>query len=475
MNFRLRRSSAYFVLLAISAIVFGSCRERTLISSALSPANDTVGVEADTLPCVTHTFYNDDVITSLNISGLPEYQAVGAISDSFFGTTVASTFFQISNTTGLLKFDTAVYNNIDSVVLNLPYAGFAFGDSASLSATETFQVFYLDDTLGYNTSYGPSSTKRVDIGNPLSAATTVKLHNLNDSVVDEKGHKHAPALRIKLNYTNTMDKINRALFKQSSATDFINHFHGICVRTADSRKFNTVLPYFSLAGSDDYSKAGILIYYHSLAVPDSAQHLVFAHEQIDCAHFNNITRSYARFPLNQLINSTQANDSIIALQNQPGATIDFKFSGLNSIPKNVVINKAEIQLSLVPGLNSSKFFPHDQIYPLGVGDGTWPSGVTAGAEYTVLDRYPLTSTSAYTILGGEPHSVAYGSTTVTTYKIGIPREVIASIAAGRDSLHYHVRGTQLFTGAYRALFAGGNYSDARYRAKLIVVYSSLKK
>ena len=479
MNFLERRIPAFVIILAISAIVFGGCRENTLIKSSLAPAADTVGVEADTLDCITHTFYNDDVLTSINLSGLPEFQAVGAISDSFFGTTNASTYFQITNSGDLVGFDTAAINHIDSVVLNLPFAGFAFGDSANLSLKETFQVFYLQDTLGYATNYYPSSTKAIDLGNPLSAPATVNLYNLKDSVVDEKGHKHTPALRIRLDKTATWTRIKSAVALGASSTDpasaFVNNFLGVCVRTADARKFNTVLPYFNLSGSDDYSRAGILVFYHSLDAPDSARHFAFSHEQSLCAHFNNITRSYSRFPLNKLMNSTQANDSIVALQNQPGATIDVKISGLNSIPKNVVINKAEIQLSLVPGLNSSKFFPHDQIYPLGVGDGTWPAGVTAGAEYTVQDRYPLGSTTPYNILDGAPHNIGYGSTTVTTYKIGIPREVISSIGAGHDSLHYHVRGTQLYPGAYRAIIAGGNYSDPRYKAKLIVVYSSLKK
>lgn len=476
MNSRFRFNIVVSIL-AISVILLGGCREHTLISSNLSPASDTAGVRADTLRCITHTYYNDNVVTSYNVSGLPEYAAVGSLVDSFAGTMSGSAFFQIANSLGLLAIDTAVH--VDSVVLNMPYSGFSYGDTALTTATQSFQIFYLDDTLGYNTTYFSSSNKSLDIAYPLSDPTTVNLYHLKDSVSDGNGVKHHPAMRIKLRTSTVMNRLYNAIYQGSTASDplaaFIGGFKGICVRPADARQTTKVIPYFTLNGSDDYSKAGVLVYYHTLTYPDSAMHYAFSHEQGDCAHFNNITRSYSRYPINNLIHSSQANDSVIAIQNQPGASIDVVVTGLKSIPKNVVINKAELQLSVLPTLASSIFFPHDQIYPDGVGNGTWPAGTDAGAEYTVLDRYPLASTSAYAVLDGTPHTFTYGTTNVSTYTIGLPREVIASIAAGNDTLHYHVRGTQLLYGAYRTILGGGNYSDPKYRAKLIVVYSSLKK
>lgn len=470
------RSTAIFSILVAAVLFFCGCREHTLISSSLSPANDTAGVHADTLGCITHTFFSDDVITSYNAAGLPEYAAVGSITDSFFGNTNASAFFQVANSQGLLAIDTSAH--IDSVVLQLPYSGFTYGDSGNLSLTQTYQVFYMGDTLGYNTLYGPSATKAVDMAYPLSDPVTVKLHNLADSVYS-KWVNLQPALRIKLKMSTAMSRINNAIYQASAAGDpasaFVNYFNGICVRPADNRVTTKALPYFRLNGSDDYTKAGILVYYHNSTYPDSVQHFSFLHEQAVCAHFNNITRSYSRFPVNNLYQSIQANDSIIAIQNQPGATVDIKIPGITKLPKNVAINKAEIQISLLPSLNNSVFFPHDQVYPAGIGNGAWPGGIDAGAEYTVLDRYPTGVTSVYAVLDGSPHTLTYGSTGITTYTIGLPREVIASAAAGNDTLHYHIRGTQLLYGAYRMIAGGGSYSDPRYRAKLIVVYSSLKK
>ncbi len=478
MNSVFHRLRIIYVMLAFTAIGFAGCREHTLISSALSPAADTVGVHADTLSCITHTFYDDNIYTSVNITGLFEYQGVGALTDSFFGTMTGSTYFQIANTGGILTIDTSVSNHIDSVILNVPYSGFAFGDTNSTNITQSYQAFYLDDTIGYNSVYFPYTNKSVDIANPLSDPIAVNVYHLRDSVT-VAGVKYHPAMRLKLNKAHIMSKLNNAITigagSTIAASAFVDAFKGICVRPADYRLFNKVIPYFILNGSDDYSKAGVLVYYHTTAYPDSVQHLAFSHEQALCGHFNNITKSYSRFPIHKLYTSTQTNDSIIALQNQPGATIDVKIYGLKSIPKDVIINKADLQISLISSLNSANLFAPAQIYPIGIGNGTYPTGTTAGDEYTVLDRYPLTTTSPYGILDGTSHTITYGTTNITTYTVGIPREVISSIAANNDTLHYHIRGTQVLYGAYRMLAAGGNYSDIRYKTKLIVVHSSLKK
>ena len=367
---------------------------------------------------------------------------------------------------------------VDSVFVQLPYAGFTFGDTLDHSLTQTYQAFYLNDSIGFGTQYSPSSDKPVDIATPLSDPVSVNLYHMRDSV-PFNGVNYAPALRLKLNKVNAMTRLNYALAKGaasgSPSAAFIAAFNGICVRVADSRKYGKSLPYFKLNGANDFSKAGIMVYYHDTGRTDSALVMPFMFEQSTCGHFNNITKSYSRFPINNLFHSTQANDDIAALQNQPGASIDIKIGGLlTAIPKGVVINKAEIQLSIISNTNSSTLQAPDQIFPIGVGNGVFPAGTDAGLEYTVEDRKPTSSLSPYNILDGGFHTITYGSTSITTYTIGIPREVIASIAANNDTLHYHIRGTQLLYGAYRMLVAGGNYADKRYKAKLIVVHSSLK-
>ncbi len=477
MNRSLFQFKAVIALAFAFVIVNSGCRENTLISSKLSPANDTARVKADTLyTCVTHTFFDDYIFTSLNLNGLPIYQAVGGLTDSFFGTMSGATYFQINPPSPGFTFDTSYI--IDSVVLVLPYGNFTFGDTSDITAQQAYQVFYMNDSIGYNSTYYPSTQKPIDYANPLSGAVSVNVYHLKDSI-GIGGVNYRPALRIKLNKNSVMARLNNALYEGSmSSADktlaFVNAFNGICVKPADTRVFSKAVPYFRLdpLGTDIMSQAGLVVFHHG-SNSDTAPR-VFSFSQTDCAHYNSIVKSYSRYPANQLFHSVQANDNVIAIQNKPGASIDIKISGLKSIPKGVIINQAQLQISMLGGSSYHNFAAPDQIYPVGIANGTYPAGVAAGAEYSIEDRKPETSLSPYAILDGGQHTITYGTTPITTYTIGMPREVIASIAAGNDTLHLHLHGTQVLYGAYRMLAAGGNYPDKNYKTKLIVVYSSLK-
>ena len=472
MNRIFHRIPGTLYLLLLVTIAGMGCREHTLISSKVSPANDTAGIHADTLGCITHTFFDNDIYTSINIPGLDVYQGIGSITDDYFGTFSGSTFFNVVPQTFIDGIDTGMH--IDSVFLTLPYSGFTYGDTTTMSLTQAYQVFYLADTLGYNTPYYPNSDKPLDV--PLSGAVNVNLYHLKDSI-SVNGRNYSPGLHIKLDAATITAKLHNALKVSYAASNktaaFITAFSGICVRPADTRKFTKAIPYFRLNGTGAYAEAGLMMHFHNYAgVKDSFE---FYHAQGSCTHFNSITKSYSRFPFNNLINSTQTNDTIVGLSNQPGASIDVKVFGLVSkLPKNVVVNKATLQISLVSALNSSTFFVPDQVFPIGIGNGTYPIGIEAGKEYSIEDRKPLGSLSPYSILDGKSHTITYGSTGITTYTIGLPREVIANIAANNDTLHLHIHGTQVYYGAYRMLAAGGNYPDYRYKTKLIVVHSSLK-
>jgi len=470
-NFSRTLLSAAVLLTIVFAL--GACRERTLISSKVSPANDTAGVASMSLGCITHTYFDDNINTSTNISGISSNQAIGNFTDSFFGTITAATYFQLApeNAPGAV-FDAAA--TIDSIILIVPYSGFTDGDTTDVNATQTYQAFYVTDTLGYYSTYFPYSSKPVDVSVPLSAPVTVNVHQLKDSVT-VVNPRNKSGLRIPLKISNFMSKLNPALtaaYQSSTAsTTFVSKFGGICVRPADTRKTSTAIPYFRLDGSTDFDQAGVMIYYHESSADSVVDSMSFSYQPTGCAHFNNVTKSYRGYPISNLIHSTQANDSIIALQNQPGGSIDIKVYGINSIPANVVINKAELQLSVLPVFNPLKYQGPERIYPTGVGNGIYPAGIIAGLEYIVEDQKPITSLTPYNILDGRLHVLPNG---VSTYTIGLPREVIASIAAKNDTLHFKLNGTQDFYGAFHLVAGGGNYSDSTYRAKLIVVYSTLK-
>lgn len=467
------KSLSVLLFIFFSALI--SCKENTIINSKISPASDSIGVYSTSLGCITHTYFDDTSITNLYL-GLPVVQGVGAMEDPYFGTMIGATYFQILPTVPSSTLYTG--KTIDSAVLILPYSGVSYGDTTDQAATQTYQVFYVTDTISSSNSgtlYYSYTTKTIDSANPLSPPYTVNLYHLRDSL-SVKGVNYNPALRIPLSMAVLRSHLDPALAlvtnSSSQTADFLNAFRGVCVKVANNNTTSS-MPYFQLDGNGatPYSGAGIVVYYHTTGGGgDTTERYYF--NPTYCGYFNNIKKSFTSYPVNSLLTSTQSNDSVVALQNQPGPNIDVVIPGLKSLPKGV-INKADLQIALLPDANQDKFAAPTRLTPRGVGNGIYPAGIVAGLTYNVADRFPLYSTTPYIILDGEMHPINHDGTTVNTYTIGIPREIMTSIAASNDTLHLHIIGTQDYFGAFHMIAGGGNHPNPLYRAKLFVVYSKL--
>lgn len=464
-----------------AVIIQSGCRENTLIRSKVLPANDTVGLQTYTLPCITHTYYDPYAITSTDIGGIPIYQGVGVYTDPFFGTMTGATYFNLTTND---YFNVFTGLTVDSAILFLPYGGFTFGDSTNQSLTQTYQAFYLLDTLGDPNvvTYYANSTKPVDFSDPLSDPTTVNLYNLKDSFGYNLVAVNNPAMRMKLRWPalskHLIPALNILATSSNPTQDFLNAFNGICVMPANTKQGTGAIPYFRLDGIGDgglYSQANVLIYYHDPAGwvagdTDLIEEYYFAPSI--CSHFNSITRSYSRYPVNNLLHSSAANDSVIVLQNQPGASLDVVIPGIKSLPVGV-INNAQLQIHLLPAYNADTTLLPERMYPIGIANANYPSGVGAGGQYNLADRYPVTSLTPLAYMDGFYHPLTVNGVSQRAYTINLPREVLNSIAAKNDTIHLHISGTQDYYGAFQMVAGGGTYADSNYRPKLIVVYSKL--
>jgi hypothetical protein len=466
------------VLLAaflVISFVNSGCKENILINSNISPADNALGVFDTSLSCITHTYYDDSAVTGFYVAGFPVIQGVGAVTDPFFGTMTGATHFQVQpfNASILVYKD----KTIDSAVLVLPYSGYTYGDTADQTLTQTYQAFFLNEDLTNNFLYYSSTVKQLDIANPLSNPVTVNLYHLKDSV-SVKGKNYHPGLRIKLNRLALLNRLMPALTLATGSTtpnvSFHSVFKGVCVKVADSRFPSKAYPFFRLDGSngsDDYSGAGIIVYYHDNANPtiDTLSELYYFNGE-NCGFFNSVSKTYGHSPVNSLYTSVQPGDSVVGMQNQPGASIDVVIPGIKSLPSGM-INKAELQITVLPNYKDNKFTPISRIYPRRVSNGSYPAGTTAGAVSEVLDRF--SGRNALSVIDGTLHTFNRNGTNVETYTINIPREVMSSFTAKNDTLHLRLTGTQDYVGAFRLIAAGGNHPNSIFRAKLFVVYSAL--
>lgn len=440
-----------------------SCKEDTILNASLVPVGDTINtvVIPDTLTILSRTFFDDTLVTSLSISGIPIYHALGSLSataDPYSGKTNASFYFQIIPPALNYTFPATP----DSAVLILPYGYFTWGDTSSI-IPQTFNVYEVTDTLTKDTTYYSNTEKAVDKTNLLGSVTISSYATLKDSV-NVAGINRAPHIRIKMSSTfiNKIKDGATAGDHFGAYSDFMKWFKGLYIEPANSGSGNALF-YFRLDGSDDYTRAGVVFYYTEDTAVKTAS---FPFDMSYAAHYNKVKRDYTGTPTGALMASANTSDSVFIVQNEPGAVADLRFPFLKNLPKQP-INKAELvitQLSLA-GDQAAVYFPMERLYPVGVN--------TDGSTYTVLDRYPTSDSEPLIFMDGKRKTVTIGAITVSQYTLNLPREIQRAIVEQRDTLHLRISGASSFPGAYRLIGAGRNASNSSIRVKLNIVYSKI--
>ncbi len=448
------------VLVSGLAISATGCKEDTILKAGIAPASDNIFSNAigDTLTIYATTVFDDSTATGFTPTSGIIYHGVGTSNDAFFGRSNFGIYMQLLPTASNLSLPTTP----DSAVLILPYSGFSWGDTSNKNAIEEFEVYRLTEDISKDTAYYSKQYKNVDWSNPLSESNSINLYNLKDSVM-VNGTNKAPHMRIKLK-TAFMNELLTIAKNANNNSEFVTAMKGIYVVAKDTNN-NTIktIPYISLTGSTDYTRAGIAFYYKENGGV-STNFLNFS--STDCAHFNRITRNYNGYPAYPFITKTtgQLSDSIILLQNEPGAAIDIRIPYLKYLPK-AIINKAQLvitKVSVAGDPDGDKMTEPTRMFPVGI-DKT-------GKAYSILDREPSDDTAPIDFIDGVKRTLTVNGITITQWYINIPREVQKTIINNSDELHLRINGTITYPGAYR-LIAGGKHSA--YKIRLNITYSQV--
>jgi hypothetical protein len=464
----MQRSRSLIILLLGSLVALFAetgCKENTILNANVAPAIDNVNTTTVPLSVRCRTIEFDSMVTSNSYAGIPIYHGLGTVTDPYFGKTNAGIYFQVQPPIDAFRFPDGMHP--DSAVLILPYSGFTWGDT-SLSINQTITAYRVTEDMSKDSVYYSFMTKAVDRSLPLGRAT-INIDHLSDSV-----HSIHPAngdsttvrlahLRIKLeDFAMHLITDKSGQTELASAANFLSYFKGIYLE-ADPRSNGAAIPYFYLDGSTDYTRAGILFYYH-LQGDTTSYTQPFYYSSNTCAHFNHITRTTRGSSAETVLGATGYNNSAVLAQNLPGCEIDVYIDSIQKLAQvgNALINKAELIITRQPTASEDIYSAPYRLYPIGID--------SVGATYTIADGYPITSTAPLAFIDGvyrEPdasHNEAY-------YVINMPREIQAALKAGKQSVHLHITGTTDFPGAYR-LVANGNTASGT-PMKFNVVYSKL--
>jgi hypothetical protein len=459
------KAIAAAVAVLSASLFFSACKENTIIPTNVVPDVDNIRVFADTLDLHTRSVADDTAITSLYVSGVPIYLGAGAITgDLFFGELQERFYFQVRPPQDNYNFDEAKYQ-ADSAILILPYGGFSYGDTSNSAGTQTFTAsrvlssedFYLDTIF-----YAHSADRAVD-PTPMGK-TTVSLRDLVRSKYDSTrvgNTKRSPHVRIRLTEAIMNELIGPTY---TNTTSFISAFRGIQIST---EKTGNTIPYFLMNGSDLYSTAGVLVYYHTInsggGITDTLT-VSYPFDPSKNAFYNKIVRNLDGTPAKAFLNSTAISDNTILITSPPGAAADIRIVNFGHIP-TCVVNRAELVITQISSPMDGIFAPPVRVYPKGVD--------ASGATYTIADRYPLSSTTALAFIDGNLRSANLGGVVVNQYVLNIPREMERAIADKKKELRLRINGTQGYPGAFRLVAGGSTYSRPQYQARLNIVYTKL--
>jgi hypothetical protein len=454
-------------------VMLSSCKENTVFRTDIVPAVDNISVfGTDTLTLLTKSVYEDTLITSAYSSGYPVYAGAGAItSDPFFGKTVSSFYFQVRPPQDNYSFDQTKYQ-IDSAVLILPYSGFSFGDTTASAGYQHFRAYRMTEAISADSTYYASTPAKNIEATPF-ASTTVSLFDIVRSQYDSTlvaGVKRAPHLRMRINDALMNELINNTgTTKYTNTAAFLAYFNGIYIETDNT---GNTIPYFRLDGSDNFTRANILMYYHTInsggAITDTLS-VAYPFDPASTsgaktAFFSRIRRDYTGTAAQAMFNSPASTDNPVILQNLPGAAIEIVIPNIKNLPISIV-NKAELLVTQIASPMDAVFSMPTRIYPKVIDEN--------GRPQVIADRLPLTSAYPLVLIDGVVRNVNMGGLIVNQYVVNFPRELQNAIVNRKKELRLRLNGTQNYLGAYRLVAAGSSYSQPSYKMKLNVVYTKL--
>lgn len=449
-----------------------SCREDTIIKASLTPAIDninTFGIGPDFnngtdnfVVLRTKTVYEDSVITSARQTGFPIYHAIGSVNDPYAGTSVAGVFMQVVPTATNFKFPADQV--LDSVVLAIPYTGFTWGDTTS-GTTQKVNVYTISEGFSKDSTFYNFSNRAVNTA-PVGTASFNTGRAGTGSIVDSVlvgSRKRAPHLRIRLD-ASVNSTVAAAVAADATFAGFTDILKGFYIAPDTAAGFGRSLPYFRLSGSLDYYAAASMIAHTHSTTTGKDSTFLFPYNEAQAAHFNRITRNYYS-PLTEAgkwLRSTAIEDSVVVMQNAPGASVDLVLPNIADLPKNVIINKAEIVFTKISSIDDGIFLGPARLLPIGVN--------STGGRYSIADRYPITDASL-DFIDGTPRSAVRGGNTVTQYRINIPRELQRAMVQGSNNLHLRIGGTVNFPAAYRLVLGGSGMVNTIYKPSMNIIYS----
>jgi hypothetical protein len=385
---------------------------------------------------------------------------VGDIADPVFGRTESRIYCQFTTTSNILPDFSKML--IDSANVELIYSPTrVYGDTTKIF---NMGVYRLAETFPTDNIFSnkrireePTALKKVSFFPQPTTTITDVIKTVNESGTSTTFDtlSLSPRVRVALDksFTNDLSKWDTTRLK-----NFITEFKGLELRAESTTE---AMVNFNFGST---SATGIYIYYRE--VGDTSRKRKTYIFPITISHFANFKHTYSSGTISTYVNNTAKNDRLF-LQGMAGPNVRIEFPNIKNLGK-VVINKAEIEFTVVPDAKSDILKPIDQL-------------LIRNAQQSPIDdllldnNYPISSTTGrsqnrMTTAGGYPRTVVVDGETLTKYYFNVSAHLQGILDGKRGNSLYITPHFKQEKGS-RVVFYGAK--APKYRAKLNVYYTKL--
>ncbi len=419
--------AAFFCL----SVVLSSCNKKRnpVGSSALSPDYLMNSDGVDTFQIRTYTVEEDSIFAMD-----PEFNLLGSYTDEVFGKVNASFYTQLT-----LSGFSPDFGDLNEVTMDSAIMAFEYGGYYGNLTEQLFEVYEISDALSRDSSYLRTSVVNVEAQQLVPTANNEGLITPNPSKAAIVGSDTlSPQLRIPLDTVFARGLLAKAQ-ASTNDTDFLESFKGLHFRVNNSFQGPGEGTILYLATSKPASK--LTVYYTKNGEQGSYDFIVNG-SAID---FNHVETDYSGTRVEDVINDpTLGQTEFYAQAFSTRAKVEFK--SLDSLPKNVIIHSATLELP-VSYYQGSNFYPSSLISVSSeISDD--------GLKYEIL-----------------PGGVSYNSTR-KSYVINLRSYIQKVIQGTLPNSGIYISPKKYNTTAERILFNG---ADTPYKKKprLSIVYTVL--
>ncbi|MCP4551468.1 MAG: DUF4270 domain-containing protein [Bacteroidetes bacterium] len=335
------------VVITLGVYLTSCTKKGQIIGVEIRPTNELELESNDTSSIIAYSILQDSLITTNYTHVL-----IGSYMDAIFGQTNASYYTQLRLQPNLIDFNFGQNAVIESLILSLSYDGY-YGDTTTY---QTFKVYEISEPLNSDSGYYYYSNDKVShYGEELASITFQPKPNTPILQTDPDTITIEPFIEFDLLSQSTQfaDKIlSTPLEILQDPDSFLEYINGLCVIAEPVNEGGAIL-YFNLLSAE----SDLTIKYRNDTSTDAVYKipLVDSTTRFNNYDHNNYLDASDDFKAQVLAGDASLGQENIYVQALAGVITKVTFPFINTLTthSNIVINSAELSMSVSEDINGS--------------------------------------------------------------------------------------------------------------------------